>query len=329
MGGRLVEGTWYAEGYEPDADGRFVRQSSLFRDWTRDAAGERFRPQAGRYHLYVSLACPWAHRTLIMRSLRGLQDALPVSVVHPDMLDDGWEFREYPGSSADPVLSARYMREIYQAADARFTGRVTVPVLWDTREKTIVNNESREILRMLDHAWQGVARRPAPDYAPAALQDSIEATLDAIYEPVNNGVYKCGFAQSQEAYEEAADELFGALAHWNEVLAGQRFLCGDQLTEADICLYSTLIRFDAVYAVHFKCSQNRIVDYPHLWNYLRDLYQRSGFGDTTNMDHIRRHYYVSHPFINPTRHIARMPAIDFMAPHDRDRFPEQRQGNAA
>lgn len=322
MGGRLVNGTWYAEGYEPDADGRFVRQSSAFRDWTRDTAEARFRPEPGRYHLFVSLACPWAHRTLIMRRLRGLEDALPVSVVHPDMLDDGWEFREFPGSTADPILGARYMREIYQAADPDFTGRVTVPVLWDRREQTIVNNESRDILRMLNHEWRAVSRQPEPDFAPEALLPEIESTLDAIYEPINNGVYKCGFAQSQAAYEEAADALFAALAYWDGVLATRRFLCGDRLTEADICLYTTLVRFDAVYAVHFKCSQNRIVDYPNLWNYLRDLYQRPEFGGTTDLDQIRRHYYVSHPFINPTQHIARMPEIDFSATHDRHRLPE-------
>ena len=324
MGGRLVNGTWYAEGYEPDADGRFVRQSSVFRDWTRDTEGARFRPEAGRFHLFGSLACPWAHRTLIMRQLRDLEHALPVSIVHPDMLDDGWEFREFPGSTPDPVLGARYMREIYQAADPGFTGRVTVPVLWDRREGTIVNNESRDILRMLDHDWRSVSPQPEPDFAPAALRDQVETTLDAIYEPINNGVYKCGFAQSQAAYEEAADDLFMALAHWDGVLSSQRFLCGNQLTEADICLYTTLVRFDAVYAVHFKCSQNRIVDYPNLWGYLRDLYQRPAFRETTDFTQIRRHYYVSHPFINPTQHIARMPEIDFKAAHDRDRLPEAR-----
>ncbi|MEX0729175.1 MAG: glutathione S-transferase family protein [Aquisalimonadaceae bacterium] len=319
MGGRLVEGVWYAEGYEPDDKGRFIRQQSRYRDRVEDRSDARFAPEAGRYYLYVSLACPWAHRTLIMRRLKGLEAAIGVVVVHPHMLDDGWEFGSYPGSTPDPIRNARYLREVYTAADPRFTGRVTVPVLWDVREQTIVNNESRDILRMLDHDWNSIAT-DTTDYAPGTLLDSIEKTIDAIYEPINNGVYKCGFAQSQDAYDEAADALFEGLDHWNGVLGERRFLCGDRLTEADICLYTTLVRFDAVYAVHFKCSERRIVDYPNLWNYLKDLYQRPGFGDTTNLDQIRQHYYVSHPFINPTRIIARMPRIDFNASHDRGRF---------
>lgn len=319
MGGRLIEGVWYQQGYEPDDKGRFVRQQSRFRDWVRDDGESRFQPQPGRYHLYVSLACPWAHRTLIMRRLKGLETAIPVSVVHPLMLDEGWEFRDWPGSMPDPVHNARYMREVYTAADPQFTGRVTVPVLWDCQEGTIVNNESRDILRMLDHEWGPVAL-DTTDYAPPELLDQVEETIDAIYEPVNNGVYKCGFAQSQEAYEEAGDALYGALDHWEQVLGERRYLCGPKITEADICLFTTLVRFDAVYAIHFKCSERRIVDYPNLWNYLKDLYQHPGFGDTTNLDHIRNHYYRSHPFVNPTGIVARMPRIDFTEPHDRNRL---------
>ena len=319
MGGRLIDGQWYAQGYEPDDKGRFVRQESVFREWTVDAPGERFRPEAERYHLYVSYACPWAHRILIMRRLKGLEAAIPVSAVHPLMLDDGWEFRDYPGSIGDPVHQARYLREVYVAADSSFTGRVTVPLLWDRREGTIVNNESRELLRMLDHDWHAVAT-DATDFAPANLIDTVDRTIDAIYEPVNNGVYKCGFARSQEAYEEAADALYGALDHWDGILGEQRFLCGDRVTEADICLFTTLIRFDPVYSVHFKCSQRRIMDYPNLLNYLRDLYQRSAFRETTNMDHIRQHYYGSHGFINPTGIVARAPLVDLDAPHGRERF---------
>lgn len=319
MGGRLIDGVWYAQGYEPDSEGRFVRQESAFRDWTVDAAGARFRPEAGRYHLYVSYACPWAHRTLIMRRLRGLEEALPVSVVHPLMLDDGWEFRDYPGSTPDGVHGSRYLREVYLAADPRFTGRVTVPALWDTREGTIVNNESRELLRMLDRDWRPLGA-DATDYAPPELVSAVDEVIDAIYEPVNNGVYKCGFAQSQDAYEEAADALYAALDHWDGVLGEQRFLCGSRLTEADVCLFTTLIRFDPVYSVHFKCSQRRIADYPNLLNYLRDLYQRPAFRETTNMDHIRQHYYRSHAFINPTGIVARRPDVDLDAPHGRERF---------
>ncbi|SEO43396.1 glutathione S-transferase family protein [Aquisalimonas asiatica] len=319
MGGRLIEGVWYTQGYEPDNKGRFVRQESAFRDWITDDASARFRPEAGRYHLYVSYACPWAHRVLIMRRLKGLEEAIPVSVVHPLMLDDGWEFRDYPGSTSDPIHGARFLREVYQAADAGFTGRVTVPLLWDKREQTIVNNESRELLRMLDHRWQSVAA-DTTDYAPADLVARVDETIDAIYEPVNNGVYKCGFAQSQDAYEEASEALFGALDHWDEVLGQQRFLCGGSITEADIALYTTLVRFDAVYSVHFKCSQRRIMDYPNLLGYLRDLYQRPAFRETTNMDHIRQHYYRSHGFINPTGIVARAPEVDLDAPHGRDRL---------
>ncbi|MCP1676371.1 putative glutathione S-transferase [Natronocella acetinitrilica] len=319
MGGRLIEGVWYQQGYEPDDKGRFVRQQSKFRNWVRDVEGERFRPEGGRYHLYVSHACPWAHRTLIMRRLKGLDTAIPVSVVHPLMLEEGWEFKDWPGSTPDPVHNARYMRDVYTAADPEFTGRVTVPVLWDRRENTIVNNESREILRMFDHEWNSVAQ-DTTDYAPEDLMDEVERVIDAIYEPINNGVYKCGFAQSQEAYDEAGDALYAALDHWDEVLGGQRFVAGNRVTEADICLFTTLVRFDAVYSVHFKCSERRIADYPNLWNYVKDLYQRPGFGDTTNMDHIRNHYYRSHEFINPTRIVSRMPRIDFNEAHDRDRF---------
>lgn len=319
MGGRLVDGVWYEEGYEPDEKGRFIRQQSRFRDRVEDEAGARFCPEPGRYHLYVSLACPWAHRTLIMRRLKGLEAAIPVSVVHPLMLANGWEFRQYPGSTPDPVLNARFMREVYTAADPGFTGRVTVPALWDTRESTIVNNESRDILRMFDHAWNSVAT-DTTDYAPASLLEQVDQTIDAIYEPVNNGVYKCGFAQSQEAYDEAADTLYAALDHWDSVLGERRFLSGSRLTEADVCLFTTLVRFDPVYSVHFKCSERRISDYHNLWNYLKDLYQRPGFGDTTNMDHIRQHYYRSHPFINPTGIVARAPRQDLNGPHDRERL---------
>ena len=317
MGGRLIDGVWYAQGYEPDDKGRFVRQESTFRDRVEDEPGVRFPPEAQRYLLYVSLACPWAHRTLIMRRLKGLDEALPVSVVHPLMLDEGWTFGEYPGATGDPVHHADFLREIYTAADPRFTGRVTVPVLWDRREGTIVNNESRDLLRMLDHQWDAVAA-VADDYAPAERLAEVDATIDALYEPVNNGVYKCGFAQSQAAYEEAAEALYAALDHWDGVLGERRYLCGDRLTEADICLFTTLIRFDPVYSVHFKCSQRRIVDYPNLLGYLRDLYQQPAFRETTDMDHIRNHYYRSHPFVNPTGIVARAPAVDLDASHGRD-----------
>ena len=243
---------------------------------------------------------------------------MTVSVVHPLMLDEGWELRDdFPGATGDPVLGARYLREVYTTADPGATTRVTVPILWDRKEGTIVNNESREILRMLDHDFAGVAADDT-DLAPPELRDEVDAVIDAIYEPVNNGVYRCGFAGSQEAYEEAADALYTALDHWDHVLSERRYLCGDRLTEADVCLYPTLIRFDAVYTVHFKCSQRTVREYPNLMGYLRELYQMPAFRETTDFKHIRHHYYRSHPFLNPTGIVARMPRLDLDSPHGRD-----------
>ena len=316
--GMLIGGEWSRESYHRDEQGRFLRNESMFRN--RVHAEGRFPPEPGRYHLYVSLACPWAHRTLIARHLKGLEEAVSVSVVHPLMLDEGWELRDdFPGATGDPLLGARYLREVYTAAEPAATTRVTVPVLWDRKEGTIVNNESREVLRMLDHDFAGLAAHDT-DLAPPALRSEIDATIDAIYDAVNNGVYRCGFAGSQAAYEEAADALYAALDYWEEVLGGRRYLCGDRLTEADICLYPTLIRFDAVYAVHFKCSERAIREYPNLMGYLRELYQVPAFRETTDFDHIRHHYYRSHPFLNPAGLVARMPRLDLDAPHGRDRL---------
>ncbi|MGF1516742.1 MAG: glutathione S-transferase family protein [Nodosilinea sp.] len=322
--GLLVDGQWQKERDQEDNKGRFVRPETDFHHVTK--AGGEFAPEAGRYHLYVSLACPWAHRTLIMREIKGLTDAISVSVVDPYMGDEGWAFSDYPGAIADTVNGAQYLREIYVKAQPDISGRVTVPILWDKQTNTIVNNESREIIRMLDTEWNEVATDTV-DLCPSDLKEQIESAIDAIYQPINNGVYRAGFATQQGAYDEAVTELFKALDHWESVLDQQRYMCGDRLTEADICLFTTLYRFDAVYYVHFKCNLRRIVDYPNLWGYLRDLYQQPAFKNTCNMDHIKRHYYMSHPGVNPHQIVPQGPILNFDEPSDSgtDRFAKRAQ----
>ena len=324
--GLLVDGKWQDRWYDTaSTGGKFVRKEAQFRNWvTPDGApgptGEGgFEAAAGRYHLYVSYACPWAHRTLIFRRLKGLEDAISVSVVHWYMAEDGWTFAPGPGVVADPINGAPFMRDVYTAADPHYTGRVTVPVLWDKERNTIVSNESSEIIRMLNSAFDGIGATPG-DYYPAALREEIDAINERVYGDVNNGVYKSGFATTQAAYEEAVTTLFGTLDWLEERLGGQRYLVGDQITEADWRLFTTLLRFDPVYVGHFKCNIRRIVDYPNLWGYTRDLYQQPGVADTVHMDHIKGHYYESHDTINPTRVVPVGPEIDFTAPHDRDRF---------
>jgi glutathionyl-hydroquinone reductase len=314
--GLLINGQWQKTRSQEDPQGRFVRPETAFHHLTTADGASGFKAEADRYHLYVSLACPWAHRTLIMRSLKGLTEAISISVVDPYMGDEGWAFSDYPGAIADPIYQAQYLRDIYIQAKPDISGRVTVPILWDKQTNTIVNNESREIIRMLDTEWNEVAPH-AIDLYPADLQTQIDSTIDAIYQPINNGVYRAGFATQQAAYDEAVTDLFAALDHWETVLDRQRYLCGDRLTEADICLFTTLYRFDAVYYVHFKCNLYRIVDYPNLWGYLRDLYQQPAFKTTCNMDHIKRHYYMSHPGVNPHQIVPLGPVIDFEAPSHR------------
>ena len=318
----LVDGEWRTDAYDAtDETGAFDRQEAAFRDRIEDDPDARFRPEAGRYHLYVSHACPWAHRTLLVRALTGLEDAVSVDVVDPYRADDGWQFTpEKDGCTADSLHGRDYLREVYTAADPEFTGRVTVPVLWDRREGTIVNNESAEILRMLDTAMAGVAARDV-DLYPAGYRDEVDRIIDAIYEPVNNGVYRAGFADTQAAYDAAVDDLFEALAHWDAVLADQRYLAGDRLTEADLCLFTTLVRFDQVYHTHFKCNVRQVHEYDTLWPYLRDLYQTPGVAGTVEMGHIKEHYYTTHPSVNPKGLVARGPDLDFAAPHDRDALP--------
>ncbi|MDH3715134.1 MAG: glutathione S-transferase family protein [Gammaproteobacteria bacterium] len=306
-------------------DGRFVRGETQFRNWitpTGDAgsSGTRgFKAEAGRYHLYVSLACPWAHRTLILRVLKGLEDMISVSVVHWFMGEDGWAFEPGDGTIPDMVNGAAYLKDIYTLAEPGYTGRVTVPVLWDTREQTIVNNESSEIIRMFNAAFDGLGARPG-DYYPPPLRDEIDALNARIYGTLNNGVYKCGFARTQEAYDEAVVPLFETLEFLEDRLSGQRYLTGATRTEADWRLFTTLVRFDPVYFSHFKCNLKRIVDYRNLSGYMRDLYQQPGIAATVNMDHIKRHYYGSHESINPSGIVPRGPLLDYALPHDRARL---------
>lgn len=324
--GLLVDGQWQDKWYDTEASGgRFVREDAGFRNWvTADgSAGPTgvggFKAEANRYHLYVSLACPWAHRTTIYRKLKGLEDMISLSVVHPFMGDKGWTFAEGDGVIADPIVNASYLYEVYVAAKPNYTGRVTVPILWDKKTNTIVSNESSEIIRMLNSAFDEAGATDV-NFLPKALLAEIDTINEFVYSAVNNGVYKAGFATTEAAYKEAVVTLFDALDTLEARLADQRYLLGDTITEADWRLFTTLVRFDAVYVGHFKCNIRRIVDYPNLWGYLRDLYQVPGIAETVSIEHIKAHYYTSHANINPTRIIPVGPVLDFNEPHDRARF---------
>ncbi|PLW81862.1 glutathione-dependent reductase [Kineobactrum sediminis] len=321
--GMLVDGKWQDVWYDTDSSGgRFVRGDTRFRNWiTPDGAAgptgdEGFAAENDRYHLYVSLACPWAHRTLIVRRLKGLEGLIGVSVVSPLMLEHGWTFDRQAGSTGDRVAGRRFHHQVYTDADPGYTGRVTVPVLWDTRRQTIVSNESADIIRMLGTAFDGLTGNSL-DLYPPALRDKIDAWNDRIYPAVNNGVYRAGFATTQSAYEEAYRDVFTELDTLEDHLAGQRYLAGSSLTEADIRLFTTLIRFDAVYHGHFKCNRQRLEDYTHLSGYTRDLYQLPGVAETVDFHHIKTHYYASHHTINPTGIVPLGPDIDYARPHRR------------
>jgi putative glutathione S-transferase len=321
--GQLIEGAWIADDEAlRNADGRFVRPQSSFRSWvTADgSAGPSgnggFAAERGRYHLYISLACPWAHRTAIFRALKGLEDAIGLSVTHWRSAEHGWTFDSATGVVADAINGARYLYEVYLAADPHYSGRVTVPLLWDKRRKTIVSNESSEIIRMLNGAFDALGAT-AGDYYPAALRSRIDAINERVYTTLNNGVYRAGFAKTQAAYEEAVVPLFETLDWLEAQLAAERYLAGDTLTEADWRLFTTLVRFDAVYVGHFKCNLRRLIDYPNLWAYTRALYQRPGIAATVNMTHIKGHYYESHKRVNPSGIVPIGPRIDFDAPHGR------------
>jgi glutathionyl-hydroquinone reductase len=315
--GFLLNGVWSQESAFPaDKDGRFVRPSAPFRNWvTADgSAGPSgvggFKAEKGRYHLYVSLACPWAHRTLIFRKLKRLEAMIGLSVVHWHMAADGWTFEHGPGVIADPVHHARFLHQVYTAAQPDYTGRVTVPVLWDLASGKIVNNESSEIIRMFNSAFDGIGAAPG-DFYPAALRGEIDAVNERIYATVNNGVYRAGFARSQNAYEEAARALFATLDWLEEHLTLHRWLCGERITEADWRLFTTLVRFDPVYVGHFKCNIRRIADYTNLTRYLRELYAQPGVAETVNLQHIKNHYYQSHPQLNPSGIVPIGPELQF------------------
>lgn len=322
--GLLIDGKWRDQWYDTaSSGGRFIRSESQFRNWiTADGASgptgvDGFKAEPDRYHLYVSLACPWAHRVLIMRALKGLEDMISVSVVHWLMREDGWTFAQGPGVIPDVLNNADFLHQIYTAAQPDYSGRVTVPVLWDKRRRVIVNNESSEIIRMLTTAFDDAGAKPG-DYYPAELRTGIDAVNARIYDGFNNGVYKAGFATSQGAYDEAVAVVFETLDWVEERLARRRYLMGARLTEADIRLFTTLVRFDEVYHGHFKCNRRRIVDYPNLWGFTREIFQLPGVAETVNMEHIKRHYYESHRTINPTGVAPIGPNPDFMAPHGRE-----------
>jgi len=321
--GKLVDGVWHDTWYDTKSTGgKFVRTNSRFRNWiTPDGKnppnGSGFEAEAGRYHLYVSYACPWAHRTLIVRKLKGLEDMVGLSVVNDFMGHQGWTFHEGDGVIPDPVLGAECLHELYTAADPKFSGRVTVPLLWDKKTGTIVSNESSEIIRMFNSAFDHLGAK-AGDFYPKALAAEIDEVNARVYETVNDGVYRCGFATTQRAYEEAFVALFDTLDWLEERLSTQRYLVGEQITEADWRLFPTLVRFDSVYVGHFKTNLRRIADYPNLWAYTRELYQVPGVHATVHMHHIKHHYYGSHESINPTRIVPMGPVIDFDAPHRRD-----------
>lgn len=307
-------------------DGEYVRMDSQYRhfitaDATAAAAGKAFKAETGRYHLYVSYACPWAHRTLIYRQIKSLTDIITVSVVHPGMGEHGWKFAPFPGSTEDHVNGFDFMHQVYTLNDPHYSGIITVPVLWDKHDGCIVNNESSEIIRMFNSAFDHLTGNQL-DFYPKELRPRIDALNADIYHNINNGVYRCGFATGQKAYERAFDRLFDTLEKVEILLESNRYLTGGRITEADWRLLPTLLRFDPVYFSHFKCNLKRIMDFPNLCNYMRDLYQYPGVSDTFYMDHVKHHYYWSHQHINPTRIVPKGPLLDYMAPHDRDRFDD-------
>ncbi|MDC5821352.1 glutathione S-transferase family protein [Vibrio europaeus] len=311
--GKLVEGVWHDVWYDTkSSNGKFVREDAGFRNWIENKPDAQFQPESGRYHLYVSLACPWAHRTLIFRKLKGLEDHIDVTVVCPDMMGEGWQM-----GLPEPLFGHTRMHQIYTQAKPDYTGRVTVPVLWDKKHTTIVSNESSEIIRMFNSEFNQLTGNTA-DYYPQEKREIIEEWNAYVYPHVNNGVYRCGFATTQDAYEEAYNHLFESLDRLDAHLAKSRFLAGDSITEADWRLFTTLIRFDAVYVGHFKCNKKRIADYDSLNGYMKELYQVPGIKETTDFYHIKRHYYFSHTGINPTQVVPLGPELDLTSPHGRD-----------
>jgi putative glutathione S-transferase len=323
--GLLINGEWHDKWYDTkNSNGEFIREGAQYRHWiTTDGqagktGGAGFTAEINRYHLYVSLACPWAHRTLIFRELKQLQNIITVSVVHPDMLDKGWTFDEgFEGSTGDTLYQSQYAYEIYTRDNPNYSGRVTVPILWDKKQQRIVNNESSDIIRMLNSAFNHLTNNH-DDYYPEALRNEIDSVNNSVYKDINNGVYRAGFATNAGAYKKSVITLFEALDEVESILSDKRYLTGDKLTEADWRLFTTLVRFDAVYVGHFKCNLKRIVDYPNLSNYLRELYQYNGVKETVNITQIKRHYYYSHDMINPTRIVPEGPLLNLDIPHNRN-----------
>jgi glutathionyl-hydroquinone reductase len=308
--GQLVNGKWTTEWTERNENGQFQRMSTQFHNWVEIDGSSEFPAIAGRYHLYISLGCPWAHRTALLWKLKGLENIIGLSIVDPVISDQGWQFSDYPGCIRDSVNQADYLWQVYVKSDPNYTGRVTVPVLWDRQTDQIVNNESRQIIQMFNSAFDALGANTV-DFYPSELMETIDRIIDQIYQPINNGVYRSGFAASQSAYEKAVTELFQALETWDQVLSKQRYLCGDELTLADWCLFTTLFRFDSAYYGLFKCNLKRLIDFTHLWDYCRDLYQYPGVRSVCDIKHVKRLYYAGLPELNPTRIVPIGPVIDF------------------
>ena len=317
--GQLVNGQWTTEWTERSESGEFQRMATQFRQWVTADGSSGFKAEAGRYHLYISLGCPWANRTAILWKLKGLETIVGLSIVDPVISDQGWKFSDYPGTIPDSVNQADYLWQVYVKSNPTYTGRVTVPVLWDKQTNQIVNNESRQIIQMFNSEFDHLGAT-AVDFYPEALRPEIDRVMDAIYQPINNGVYRSGFASSQMAYEEAVTKLFQELENWDDVLGEQRYLVGDRPTLADWCLFTTLFRFDLAYYGLFKTNIKRLVEFQHLWDYCRDLYQYSGVSSVCSVDHVKRLYYAGLPELNPSRIVPVGPDIDFGQPHNRQRI---------
>jgi glutathionyl-hydroquinone reductase len=314
--GQLVNGKWTTEWTERNETGKFQRMSTQFHNWVTVDGSSEFPAIAGRYHLYISLGCPWAHRTAILWKLKGLEKMVGLSIVDPVISEQGWQFSDYPGCIRDTVNQTDYLWQVYVKSEPSYTGRVTVPVLWDKQTNQIVNNESRQIIQMFNSAFDALGANSV-DFYPSCLRENIDRVINKIYQPINNGVYRSGFASSQSAYNEAVTELFQALETWEEVLSRQRYLCGDELTLADWCLFTTLFRFDLAYYGLFKCNLKRLVDFSNLWDYCRELYQYPGVQSVCDIDHVKCLYYAGLPELNPTRIVPLGPVVDFRLPYSR------------
>ncbi|MEO0375904.1 MAG: glutathione S-transferase family protein [Cyanobacteria bacterium P01_A01_bin.17] len=312
--GQLINGQWTTQWTERSDSGEFQRMATQFRGWVKADGSTDFVAEPQRYHLYISLGCPWAHRTALLWQLKGLQSVIGLSIVDPVISEQGWKFSEYPGCIPDSLYDLAYLWQLYVKANPDYSGRVTVPVLWDKQTQTIVNNESRQIIQMLNSEFDAWAAHPDVDFYPDQLRSQIDQTIDAIYQPINNGVYRAGFASTQAAHDQAVSELFAALGHWEQVLGKQRYVCCDRITLADWCLFTTLFRFDLAYHGLFKCNLRHLKDYPNLWKYCRSLYQHPGVHEVCSIDHVKRIYYAGLPELNPSRIVPQGPVVNFASP---------------